>query len=612
MIALAFDIEGDGLLPDLTTCWCIGIADVTTPHDVQSYSDHDPDLPSIEEALQRMMAADRLVAHNGIGYDVPALKKLYDIDLGYTKQWDTMVVAGLLDPERRSLALSSFGAELGYDKGDHNEWHRYTQAMRVYMERDVEITALLYGKQQASLQAWADRGVDFRRALKLEHGMQKVLAEQSQHGFRLDMEGANELDADLRGEMSAIEVELQQQFPARYVPEKAIWCFKTHSWTNARVFVPKANNSRMGYTGGAPVSKIKQELFNPSSRGQIAQRLSSAYGWKPTQFTDAGTPIVDEGMLRDLTYEPAQAVCRYLRLSKQIGMLSEGKNSWLRLEEQGYVHGYVRSCGARTHRMTHNRPNMAQVDKDKRMRSLWIADEGHKLVGADASGLELRLMAAYLYAVDNGAYADAVLHGSSKDGTDVHSINQRIVGLHKRDSAKTFFYAFLYGAGNGKLGQIIVDDAVAAGATRPKGRVEVIGGQARKAIQQGITGLEALINYAQAQAEERSYLILADGRPVKSTGRTALNSLLQGSGAVLMKLAAVILDTRLAPERGLTGHYYYCANVHDEIQFSVEPEFADQVGQAMCDAIEMSGIELDYKVPFAGEYDVGSNWSETH
>lgn len=612
MQALAFDIEGDGLLPELTTCWCIGIADVTDPHNVQSYSDHDDALPSIEEALTRMMAADRLVAHNGIGYDVPAIKKLYNVDLGYDKQWDTMTVAALLEPERRSLKLSIFGSELGYDKGDHSEWHRYTQEMRVYMERDVEITALLYAKQQKYLQAWANKGIDFRRALKLEHGVQKILAEQSQHGFHLDMEGARELDADLRGEMSSIEVELQDQFPARYVPEKAIWCFKTHSWTSARVFVPKANNSRMGYTGGAPVTKIKQELFNPSSRGQIAQRLSSYYGWKPSQFTPAGTPIVDEGMLRGLDYAPAKAVCRYLRLSKQIGMLSEGKNSWLKLEREGYVHGYVRSCGARTHRMTHNAPNMAQVDKDKRMRSLWIADEGHKLVGADASGLELRLMAAYLYPVDKGAYADAVLHGSSKDGTDVHSINQRIVGLHKRDSAKTFFYAFLYGAGNGKLGQIIVDDAEAAGEPKPKGRVEVIGGQARKAIQQGITGLESLINYATAQAEDRGYLTLADGRPVQSTGRTALNSLLQGSGAVLMKLAAVILDQQLAPERNLTGHYYYCANVHDEIQFSVEPEHADAVGQAMCDAIEQAGIELDYKVPFAGEYDVGDNWSETH
>ena len=139
MLTLAFDIEGDGLLPDLTTCWCIGIADVTDPHTVQSYSDHDDNLPSLEEGLSRLLSADRLVAHNGIGYDVPAIRKLFDLDLDLTKIWDTMTVGGLLDPERRSLALSSYGIDLGFEKGDHDEWHRYSDEMRVYMERDVEL-----------------------------------------------------------------------------------------------------------------------------------------------------------------------------------------------------------------------------------------------------------------------------------------------------------------------------------------------------------------------------------------------------------------------------------------------------------------------------------------
>lgn len=612
MLTLAFDIEGDGLLPDLTTCWCIGIADVTDPHTVQSYSDHDDNLPSLEEGLNRLLSADRLVAHNGIGYDVPAIRKLFDLDLDMTKIWDTMTVGGLLDPERRSLALSSYGIDLGFEKGDHDEWHRYSDEMRVYMERDVEITALLYGKQQQNLQEWANLGVDLREALKLELAMQKVLSQQSNHGFRFDVDAAEELDSDLRGEMADIEVELQKQFPPRYVPEKATWCFKTRKWINASVFVPKSDNKRMGYVGGAPVSKVKQELFNPSSRSQIASRLSQAYGWKPTAFTAAGTVSVDEGTLRDLPYDPARVMCRYLRLGKQIGMLSEGKNAWLRLHEDGRLHGYVRSCGARTHRMSHSRPNLAQVDKDQRMRGLFVADHGHKLVGADASGLELRLMAAYLYNVDGGAYAEAVLNGSSKDGTDVHSINQRIIGLKSRNSAKTWFYGWLYGAGNGKLGQIIVDDHLAAGEPRPKGRIESIGQAARKRIEQGITGVEALINHAQSVATDRGYLTLPDGRPVKSEARTALNSLLQGAGAVLMKKAAVIFDQQLSVERGLEGHFHYVANVHDEIQFSVEPEYAEQVGQAFCDAIQLAGESLGYKVPFAGEYDVGSNWSETH
>lgn len=613
MIALAFDIEADNLLPGLANCWCIGIADVTSPHDVQSYSDHDDKLPSIQEALDRMMAADRLVAHNGIGYDVPAIKKLYGVDLGYHKQWDTMTIAALLNPEKRSLKLSIFGEAMGFPKGDYDDWEGgYTDDMRIYMERDVEITALLYGKQQEELQRWADAGVDMTQAVEIELGVQKILAQQNQHGFRLDVESAQELDSDLRSEMGAIEIKLQDVFPPRFVPERAKWCYNSRTWLQPKTFVPKANNKRMGYVGGAPCTKLKQELFNASSRAQIAQRLSQTFGWKPTQFNQSGTVVVDESTLKGLDFPSARLIQRYLRLSKQIGMLSEGKNAWLRLHQEGRLHGYVRSCGARTHRMTHAHPNLAQVDKDSRMRSLFVANHGDKLVGADASGLELRLMAAYLYTVDGGKYADSVLYGSSKDGTDVHSINQRLIGLHKRDSAKVFFYAFLYGAGNGKLGEIICDDAQAAGQPRPKGRMDQIGGKARKAIEKGITGLEQLIAYAQATAERRGYLTLPDGRPVQSTSRTALNSLLQGSGAVLMKKAAVIFDQRLVVERGLVGKFDYCANVHDELQVSAHPDVAEAVGQALCDSIEMAGVELGYKVPFAGEYDVGDNWSQTH
>ena len=612
MIALAFDIEADNRRPGLTACWCIGIADVTDPHYVQSYTDHDDAFPSIQEALDRMLAADRLVAHNGIGYDVPAIQKLYGVDLGNHKQWDTMTMAALLDPEKRSLKLSIFGEAMGYPKGDHDEWHQYTDEMRVYMERDVEITALLYIQQQNDFAKWKELGVDMSAAIDIEHGTQKVLAQQNRHGFRLDVDAAQDLDGDLRSEMGELEVKLQDEYKPRFVPDRGTWCFKTHTWINVHTFTPKMNNKRAGYTGSAPLTKLKQQMFNASSRAQIAQRMSQLYKWKPTKFNQSGTVIVDEATLKALPYQPAQMIARYLRLNKQVGMISEGKNAWLRLHTDGRLHGYVRSCGARTHRMTHAHPNLAQVDKDSRMRALFVPNEGEVLVGADASGLELRLMAAYLYTVDQGRYADSVLHGKNEDGTDVHSINQRLIGLHSRTFAKIWFYAFLYGAGNQKLGEIIVNDAKEAGMPKPGGRVDQLGLKARKSIQKGIHGLEALINYAQNTAAQRGYLTLPDGRPVKSTERTALNSLLQGAGAVLMKQAAVIFDQELVVERGLVGKFDYCANVHDELQISAHPDVAEEVGQALCDAMRMAGERLGYKIPFAGEYDCGDNWSETH
>ena len=620
---LAFDIEADNLLPGLSQCWCIGIADVTNPQDVQSYSDHTDTLPSIQEALDRLLASDRMVAHNGIGYDVPALQKLYNVDLGYQKQWDTMTMAALLNPKLRSLKLSVFGAAMGFPKGEYDDWEGgYTDEMRVYMERDVTITAMLYNKQIEQFGKWASQGADMTDAIRIEHGTQKVLAQQSRHGFRLDLPAAEKLDSELVSEKEQLEVSLQDEFKPRFIPNRAEWCFTARQWKRKNTpknllpepFVPKGNNKKHGYVAGAPLTKIKYELFNPSSRGQIAQRLSQLYGWIPTDFTANGTVEVNEAMLKDLNHKYAAAakISRYLRLSKQVGMISEGKNAWLRLHQDGRLHGYVRSSGTRTHRMTHAHPNLAQVDKESRMRALFLPNEGHVLVGVDASALELRLMAAYLYPVDGGSYAESVLYGDDALGTDVHSLNRDSVGMHSRTNVKTLFYAYLYGAGDENLGNQMINDAEEAGKPKLRGTAISIGMKARQRLESGIEGLDRLIAYAKSQAVSRGFLVLPDGRPVETSPRTALNALLQGAGAVLMKQAAVIFDSELTVDRGLVGHFDYCANVHDELQLSVEPEHAQSVGEAMCDAIAMAGERLGMKVPFTGNAMVGANWSQTH
>ena len=77
------------------------------------------------------------------------------------------------------------------------------------------------------------------------------------------------------------------------------------------------------------------------------------------------------------------------------------------------------------------------------------AGDGYKLVGCDASGLELRMLAHYLAFYDGGEYAKTVIEG------DIHSLNQEAAGLETRDQAKTFIYAFLYGAGDAKIGEIV-------------------------------------------------------------------------------------------------------------------------------------------------------------
>ena len=612
--SLVYDIETNGLLDELSTIWCIGIASATDGK-VQTYTDHDPDLPRLAEGIERLANADRVIGHNVIGFDMPAINKLHPDTLRFDQQWDTMVVAALIEPSRRSIALATYGEQFNYPKGDHHDWSGYSHEMRTYMERDVELTWVLYRYLQQQLNKLLKNGNDYRPAIKLEHQVQYALALQSNHGFRFDVANAEQLSCKLTDDIAKLELTLTKVFEPQLKPEKGRWDFGKKRWVTDQTFTPKGNNRRQGYVAGAELTKCRVEMFNPGSREQVAYRLSQQYGWKPTIFTDDGRPKLDESTLADLDYPEAALLRDYYRKVKQMGMLADGKNAWLKMHRSGRMHGYVRSCGSRTHRMSHSRPNMAQVDKSKAMRSLWIPDEGHVLVGCDADALELRMLACYLHKYDNGAYAESVLKGSKETGTDPHTINQKAAGLNSRDAAKTLYYALIYGAGDGKIGSIVADDLSAAGQEAPpRSKYAALGRGARHNIESGVLGLGELIRSVQHQAEENGYLTLPDGRRAASASRTALNTLLQGSGSVLMKQALALFIHELTPAEGLVHgeHFALLANVHDEQQISSQPEVAELVGGLFAMSINLAGKRLGFPVPFAGDYQIGKSWADTH
>ena len=208
---LIYDIESDGLLNEITKIWCIGICDVATG-DVQTYTDHDPGYPSLREGLERLKAADRVSGHNCIGFDMPAINKLFPNTLTFSQQWDTMVVAALLEPSRRSLALASFGQQFNFPKGEYNDWTKYSDEMRVYMEQDVALTWVLYKYLQRKLQKLYHEGNDYRPAIQLEHEVQLALSLQAQHGFRFDVAGAETLSVKLTEDISKLESTLSRVF----------------------------------------------------------------------------------------------------------------------------------------------------------------------------------------------------------------------------------------------------------------------------------------------------------------------------------------------------------------------------------------------------------------
>lgn len=630
MIVEVFDLETDGFVKDLTTIWSCGIAN---PVDgvVTTYTDYDDDYPSLAEGLARLKAADRVVAHNLIGFDFQALEKLYPNTITLDQCWDSMIVAQLLDPERRSHAIKSFGAEYGYPKGDFTNFmmepvEGQTRAetfvdMFHYMERDVEINVRIYNELQKQLKAdLVHNKIDWRQSIDLEHKTNFCLALQGAHGFRLDLDKARDLEGLLREESILLEREMQDTFPPAIVPAKGNWAYQEQRWANVETTTPKVGNKTTGTTKGAPYTKVAVQQFNVGSRQQIVYRLTSKYPqWKPSKFSPSGMVQIDESVLANLKVPEAQPLNRYFRVTKQLSQLADGKNGWLKLEQDGRVHGRVKSVGCRTHRMSHFYPNMAQVDKkDHRMREVWVADHGHKLVGCDASGLELRMLAHYLAIWDGGSYAEAVIHGSNAEGTDAHTRTQKLAGLYDRNSAKSMIYAFLYGAGNQKLAEVAAIDAKAAGAKVPA--INHKNGKAiRDKLMRGITGLENIISVSQERDKRQKWLKGLDGRKIATNGQhSALNTLLQGAGAIVMKQALVEFHFNILPKLGLVDDQYqplgwnYVANVHDEVQITCAPEIAEQVGKAFEEAIRQAGVALNLRCPLDGEAMIGDSWADTH
>ena len=572
MTTLIADIETDGFLHQMTLCHCLAIKD-TTEDDVTIYADHAGYRP-ISEGLSRLSRADCVVFHNGIGFDIPAIVRLYGTGiLDYSKVFDTLVGSRLKDSTRRGHSIKDYGRELGEEKLDYNDFTKFTDEMAEYCKVDVKITQYVYDKTKI---------VRDSDAYKLEADFVRVLQLQEEHGFRLDLDKANDLCSELRQEISNLEEELQDLWPSKTIER---WSEKT--------------GKRL---------KDKIEVFNPGSRKMIAERLAETHDWKPKSFTPSGGPKIDEVVLSNLPYPEAKQLARYFRVQKQLGQLSDGDNGWLKLVRGDRVHGGVSSMGTATHRCSHFKPNMAQVDKkDLRMREVWVADEGQVLVGCDADALELVCLAHYLGKYDNGVYRDALLYGSKEEGTDVHSRTQKLVELPTRDEAKRMQYAYLYGASDRKLASISKE----AGGPLKDGK------EIRKRMDEGIDGLGELSEGIQKRAKAGWFKAI-DGRKITiRSPHSALNFLLQSCGAIVMKKAAQVFHYDFAVKKqlvvdGQLKGFAYVANVHDEVQFSADPDVADVVGKTFADSITEAAVRLGMRCPLSGTYEIGDNWKETH
>jgi DNA polymerase I-like protein with 3'-5' exonuclease and polymerase domains len=539
------DLEANGLTPD--TIWC-----VVTKEDDVTLVHVDPD--SLSEALR---GSQSVVGHNLIGYDIPVLERLWGVSVASDRVIDTLVLSRLCEPSKSGgHSLRNWGNELGFPKGDHSDWSQLSQEMIDYCIRDVEVTEAVHQKLMEEMTCFSPASIE------LEHKVQVAVQQQEKNGWVLDQSLARDLCSTFKEKMNDIEEELQKKFPP-IIHER--WSEKT--------------GKRL---------KDKVEVFNVGSRQQIAKRLSSL-GVRFDKLTEKGNPIVDEAVLDTIDLPEAKVVSEYLMLQKRYAQV----NSWLEhVKEDGRVHGRVISNGAVTGRMTHQSPNMAQVPASHspyghECRSCWTVPEGKKLVGFDASGLELRMLAHYMKDED---YTNEIING------DIHTANQRLAGLESRNQAKTFIYALLYGAGDEKLGSV-------AGGGRKAGK------NLRESFLRNLPSF-ATLKERVSNASARGYLTGLDGRRLLvRSEHSALNTLLQAAGAIVMKKALVILDDYAKLWK---LDYKIIGNIHDEVQTEVAEKDAEKFGWLAVECLKAAGIEFNLRCPLDGEYKVGTTWAETH
>jgi len=412
--------------------------------------------------------------------------------------------------------------------------------------------------------------------VQVEHQVANLLSAQENHGWYFDVRAAQQLTQTLQEELEEAKQDLRRR----------------HAFVQGEEKTPKRNNKTQGYIEGATFTRLKE--LNPTSRDHIAWILTTFYGWKPSQLTPTGKPIIDETVLKEINSEISMMFLRVLTVTKMLGLLSEGMNAWLKLVTKSRIHHHC-SVATSTHRCAHRSPNLAQVPSDERFRKLFIPTPGQVMVGADLSGIELRMLAHYLARYDGGKYADILLNG------DIHQVNADKIGI-TRKLVKTVTYAFLYGAGDEKIGHSY-DKQLSSSSAKRKGK------EIRQAYIEAIDGLDDLLK-AIKQAAERGFVRSIDSRKILvDSPHKALNYLLQ-SGAGVVAKQWMLLNHNHIKELQLCCSQL--AFVHDELQFECDPSHAKDLCSSLVLSATEAGEYYDMRVRIDAEATTGKNWSETH
>ncbi len=591
-----FDIESNGLLDTITKIHCISIKDLDTLENTLYVG------PMVNHAIGLLSKATLLVGHNIIRYDLPAIQKLFPSfsHQGITKH-DTRIMSRMAKPKWFEHSLAAWGRTLRFAKGDYSdkfkedhpdyqdgdEWLVYSDDMGSYCQRDVELNYKVY--QQCC------KGYGFffsEESLQLETEVTELMNIQQSFGVAFNQEGALPLALAMKKRQDELRAQLSKTFTGFY--------------KRGSEFIPKTNSKKYGYVKGSPMTKIIWTEFNPNSREHIAYWFKRAYNWVPEDFTPGGDPQINEVILEELEVAIPESVLliEYMMLEKRVSAIYSADGSWLNsIDSNSRIHGSVNPQGCRTYRASHSGPNLGQIPKctspyGKECRELFSHGYGDEftLMGTDMSAIELRLLAHYLFKFDNGTFKDIVLEG------DIHTSNQKAAKLDTRDQAKTFIYAFIYGAGDGKLGAIA-------------GKDRAYGSRLRANFIETYPAIRILLSRLKVYASKNSgYIRGLDGRHIPmASERTLLNYLLQSAGAILSK-EWIVQFHKLMKEAGFIHgrDYYQLLWVHDEIQVAIKKAHAKQIQEISIRAIQIAGEIHNLNCPITGESKTGDTWADTH
>ena len=630
---LIVDIETDSL--DATKIWCAVTKEYPDGEEKVWIRPDEKDTSLFVSYLSRF----HLVGHNILGFDAPVLNRFCKAGIDYRRCIDTLVLSRLSNSWNRSgHSLEAWGERLGFRKIVFDDFSKLSVEMIEYCKQDVRLTEKIldYMKLWWSKEKYA-------KSIRLEHDAAIICQELEDNGFEFDKVRAEELLEEIHSRLEKLIDEIHTDFkpvPIR-VAEISPRATKkgTISRSDFRWIDGERTPEELGFSVEAPFTRFEWKEFNPGSPKQRIDVLN-ACGWKPVEKTDGHIKALREGTYEDKkdhwdTYgwkcneenlktlpkdapEGARKLVEWIFLDSRRSTLVEWISLCRASADGCRVHGKFTHIQPWTHRMAHSGPNMANIPrvmKEKdfpnpslveslgilyngQMRELWTVPPKKLLIGTDAEGIQLRILAHYL---KNENYAKAIVDGKKENETDVHNVNKRALGLNhiSRDDAKTFIYAWLLGAAAPKVSGILQTSVQNA-------RIAMANFLKR------IDGLERL-KYGQIPSDaERGYFIGLDGRHVKcDSEHLMLAGYLQCGEAVVMKLANRIWRDRLRKEKIWFKQVNF---VHDEWQTEVEDDLklAEYVASVQRDSIRQAGEELDLFCRLDGSSVIGKNWKETH